>query len=48
MYNVIIDGLFTEGKLGYAYDLYCDMLHGGISPDVITYNSLIGEFCFVN
>ncbi|AES67189.2 pentatricopeptide (PPR) repeat protein [Medicago truncatula] len=41
MYNTIFDCLCKEGKPDEALDLYLVMLLKNISPDIITFNTLI-------
>ena len=42
-YNTIIDGLSKEGFLDEALALFSEMVGNSISPDVVTYNSLIRD-----
>ncbi|CAN6282630.1 unnamed protein product [Urochloa humidicola] len=46
-YTTIIDGFLKEGKVGKAYVLYREMLDHGISPNAVTYTSVINSLCKV-
>ncbi|QHN95741.1 Pentatricopeptide repeat-containing protein [Arachis hypogaea] len=48
MYNIVVDGLCKGGLLNDALDLYFNMLGRGISPDIVTYTSIIYGFCHVS
>jgi pentatricopeptide repeat protein len=43
-YNTVIVGFFKEREVGQAYSLFQEMLDHGISPDVVTYSSIIDVF----
>ncbi|RHN52657.1 putative pentatricopeptide [Medicago truncatula] len=44
MYTTIIDSLCKDKLVIDAYDLYSEMIKK-ISPDVVTYNTLVHGFC---
>ncbi|KAF7086507.1 hypothetical protein CFC21_089793 [Triticum aestivum] len=46
-YSTVVDGLLKEGEVNKAYSLLCEMLHQGISPNVVTYSSIIFGMCKV-
>ena len=41
----IIDGLSKQGLVNEAQNLFSEMIRKRISPDVVTYNSLIYDLC---
>ena len=47
MYNTIIHSLCKNKLLGDACDVYSEMIVKGISPDVVTYTTLIHGFCIM-
>nr|CAB3445509.1 unnamed protein product [Digitaria exilis] len=44
-YSTVVDGLFKDGKVAEACDLFHEMMRQGIQPDVFTYNSIVHALC---
>jgi leucine-rich PPR motif-containing protein len=44
-YNIVINGLFREGQVDKAYNLFREIDNQGILPTVVTYNTVINGLC---
>ncbi|KAF7018605.1 hypothetical protein CFC21_031880 [Triticum aestivum] len=44
-YNTVIHGLFKEGEIGKACNLFHEMVQQGVVPGVVTYSSIIDALC---
>ena len=42
---MVMDGLFKEGEVSKACDLFHEMIQQGVVPTVGTYNSVIDALC---
>jgi pentatricopeptide repeat protein len=45
IYNILIDGMCTNGKLMTARELFYSLATKGLKPDACTYNTMIKGLC---